>query len=257
MAGIFRRALELLAAGAMALGLASAPAFAEKQTETIVAEQRTSISLRIATEAAQSLLPAGWTVAAGPTAPNLSLAFMDRKLALGPDGKPLLSGVNRVLVMSVSAKNTQTGEVKGLIVGGYSADPAGVPGAYNVYKSGSIDLARSEKIEGMSGNTVNEQWTVKDADGGVLSVNLIFTRGVPTFAPFELKIYSGADPSFYRIYRGEQATDALRGPNAAADRVQSITVKATGGRLGKLIGETAQVVSVSNTPFYARRTFLP
>lgn len=252
--GGLRRVLGLVVAGAIAVSFASAPvAVAEKQTETIISEQRTSISLRVTTEAVQSLLPAGWTAAS----PNISLAFMDRKLALGPDGKPLFSGVNRVLVMSASAKNAQTGETRGLIVGGYSADPAGVPGAYNVYKAGSIDLARTERIEGMSSNTVTEQWTVKAADGGTLNVDLTFTRGVPTFAPFELKIHSGADPSFYRIYRGEQATDVLRSANGGADRVQSITVKASGGMLGKVIGDKAQVVSVSNSPFYARRTFLP
>jgi len=249
-----RRMLGLVVAAAITASVAGAPvAVAEKQTETIVSEQRTSISLRVTLEAAQSLLPAGWTA----TAPNLSLTFMDRKLALTPDGKPLFSGVNRVLVMSVSAKNAQTGETKGLIVGGYSADPAGVPGAYNVYSNGSIDLSRNERIEGVSANVVTEQWTVKAADGGTLNVNLSFTRGVPTLAPFELKIHSGADPSFYRIYRGEQATDVLRSPNGGADRVQSITVKASGGMLGRVIGDNAQVISVSNSPYYSRKTFLP
>ena len=252
--GGLRRVFGLVIAGAIAISIASAPvAVAEKQTETIVSEQRTSISLRATVEGVQSLLPAGWT-AAGP---NISLVFMDRKLALGPDGKPLFSGVNRVLVMSASAKNPQTGETRGLIVGGYSADPAGVPGAYNVYKPGSIDLTRTERIEGTRSDTVNEQWTVKAADGGTLNVNLTFTRGVPTLAPFELKIHSGADPSFYRIYRGEQATDVLRSANGGADRVQSITVTASGGMLGKVVGDKAQVLSVSNSPYYSRKTFLP
>ena len=95
-----RRMLGLVVAAVITASVAGAPvAVAEKQTETIVSEQRTSISLRVTLEAAQSLLPAGWTA----TAPNLSLTFMDRKLALTPDGKPLFSGVNRVLVMSVSA----------------------------------------------------------------------------------------------------------------------------------------------------------
>ena len=252
--GGLRRVLGRVVAGAIALSIASAPvAVAEKQTETIVSEQRTSLSLRVTTEAVQSLLPAGWTAAS----PNLSLAFMDRKLALGPDGKPLFSGVNRVLVMSASAKNTQTGETRGLIVGGYSADPAGVPGAYNVYSNGSVDLTRTERTEGMSASTVSEQWTVKAADGGTLSVNLSFTRGAPTLAPFELKIHSGADPAFYRIYRGEQATDVLRSANGGVDRVQAITVKASGGMLGRVIGDNAQVLSVSNSPYYSRKTFLP
>jgi hypothetical protein len=88
-------------------------------------------------------------------------------------------------------------------------------------------------------------------------VNLTFTRGVPKLAPFELKIHSGADPSFYRIYRGSQATDVLRSPGGGEDRVRSITVRASGGMLGRVIGDKAQVVSVSNSPFYTRETFVP
>ena len=49
----------------------------------------------------------------------------------------------------------------------------------------------------------------------------------------------------------------LRSPNGGADRVQSITVKASGGMLGRVIGDNAQVISVSNSPYYSRKTFLP
>lgn len=258
MRGLMGRMFVLVFAGVIAGCAIGAPsAMADTKTETIVSEQRTSLSLRVAPEIAQSLLPAGWTVSAGPAAPNLSITFMDRKLALGPDGKPLFSGVNRMLVMSVGAKNQQTGETRAMIVGGNSADPAGVPGAYKVYSAGSIDVTRTEQIEGMRANTVEERWTVMGADGGVLHVNLSFTRGVPTLAPFELRIHSAADPAFYRMYRGKQATDVLRNASAGVDRVQSVTVQASGGKLGQILGGDVQVLGVSNAPFYTRETFVP
>lgn len=255
MGGAMRR---VAAAGLAVFFLgAAALAEAETQTERIVAEQRTSLSVRIAPEAAQSLLPDGWTVNAGPQASNLSLNFMDRKLALNAEGKLLGSGVNRLLVMSMAAKNVQTGEVRTMIVGGYSADPAGSPGAYRVYGRGSVDLIRSEHVDGVASNMVEERWTVTAEDGGVLNISLSFERGVPTLNPFELKIHSAAAPDFYRIYRGQQAVDVLRNAASGVDRVASVSVEAAGGKLGEIFKDVGAVLAASNSPFYGRETFLP
>jgi hypothetical protein len=253
MRGMMGRVAGAIFAATLA-GQVMGVAVAETHTETIVSEQRTSVSVRITPEAAQSLLPAGWTPSGAE--PTLSLIFMDRKLALAPDGKPLGAGVNRLLVMSLGARNAATGEARGLIVGGYSTDPTGVPGAYNVYAHGVVDVARSERTAGIASDIVEEHWTVKAADGGVLDVRVAFARGVPALGEFELKVHSGADPAFYRIYRGEQATDVVRNASGV-DRVQSVTVTASGGRLGEIVATGAQVMSVSNAPYYMRETFLP
>ncbi len=245
----------LMAAALVASALGAAPAFAETQTEYIVAEQRTSVSMRAPVDGVQALLPAGWTVAAAPGAPNISFIFMDRKLALLPDGKPMGAGVNLMLVISVGAKNAKTGEVKGLIVGGYSADPTNVPGAYGVYGAGTVDVTRTERVAGTTSNSLEERWSVKAADGGVLTVDLAFARGVPKLGAFELKVHSGKTPDFYRIYRGEQAMDVARGPGV--DRVTRASVTASGGKLGAIIGEGVEVIGVSNAPYYSRKTFLP
>lgn len=230
-------------------------AVAETQTENIVAEQRTSLSLRIAPEAAQRLLPAGWEPGAGPNAPNLSLIFMDRKLALTPDGALLGAGVNRLLVMSMGARNTETGETRSMIVGGYSADPAGSPGAYNVYGKGVVTLVRTEHVSDKE--LIEERWSVTADDGGALEVVLKFERATPRLSPFELTIHSAANPDFYRLYRGEQATDVLRNAASGVDRVTTATVEASGGRLGEILNGAGPVTAISNSPFYARRTFLP
>jgi hypothetical protein len=255
--GMGRIARGLMAALLLAMPIAAAPAWAETHTESIIAEQRTSVSLRVAPEAVQALLPAGWVTAAAEGASNISFIFMDRKLALAPDGKPLHAGTNRVLVISATARNVETGQVRGLIVGGYSTDPAGVPGAYRVYGNGVVDVVRNERVAGMSENTVQEQWSVKAADGGTLRVNLTFQRAAPTYGTFELQVYSGADPSFYRIYRGKQITDVVRNRASGVDRVTSVEVTAQGGKLGAIIGERAEVIGVSNSPYYSRETFLP
>src|SRR5262245_46629675 len=115
-----KTALGLIVASALTL---SSSARAETQTENVVAEQRTYLFLSVKTDAAQAFLPQGWTLnpaAMGPAKDaNLVLVWIDRKLALTPDGKPLQSGTNRLLVLLVPARNSQTGEAANMVVGGY------------------------------------------------------------------------------------------------------------------------------------------
>ncbi len=248
----------LVAAALLAMVMVTAvPAVAETHTESIISEQRTSVSLRVAPEAVQALLPAAWAPVAAQGASNISFVFMDRKLALGPDGKVLQSGMNRMLVISVAARNKLTGQVRSMIVGGYSTDPAAGAGAYGVYEAGKVNLVRTERVAGMDTNTVEERWTVTAADGGTLSVDVTFARATPVFSKFELQIHSAKNPDFYRIYRGQQATDVLRNAASGVDRVQAVTLKAQGGKLGAILGGGAEVMGVSNSPYYSRETFLP
>lgn len=235
--------------------LLSPAAGAQTQTETIVAEQRTSVSVRVTPEALQALLPAGWKPATGAPAPTVSLTFMDRKLALKPDGTPLFSGQNRMLVISAQAVHTTRGETRTMIIGGYSADPEGVPGAYGVYGAGTIDLSRTETVRAMQSDRVEESWTVRAADGGVLKVSVAFDRKTPKATKFDFKIYSAANPDFFRMYKGLQTTDSIRVASAGAD-ASAVTLDVSGGMLVQLLGSHPKALSASNSPFYMRDTFV-
>jgi hypothetical protein len=252
-------ALKAAAALVIATTLAATPVRSETQTENIVAEQRTSVSVRIAPEAAQALLPAGWTPNAAGAGPTLTIIFMDRKLALTPDGKPLQSGVNRLMVLAMSARNAATGQVRSMIVGGYSTDPQGAPGAYKVYRPGAVSLTRTERTDPAGARletTVEEHWTAKGADGATVTFDLMFTRGTPTLNTFQSNNYSGAEPDFYRTYRGQQASEIVRN-TAGVDRVRLVALKASGGALGKAVDGSEQIVSITSAPFYSRLTFVP
>jgi hypothetical protein len=203
-------------------------------------------------------MPAGWVPNPSATGPNLTLIFMDRPVQLTPDGKPLGSGVNRTLVLSATGRNSTTGETKGLIVGEFSADPLGVPGGYKVYRQGMINLTRSQRSDLKDGRletVVEERWAARGADGSTVALDLTFTRGTPELRSFEQKVYSGADPNFYRIYKGAQASEVLR--NATVNKVQSVSLKASGARLGRAIDGTEQILSISWSPFYTRQTYVP
>lgn len=255
---------KLTAATILVGAMAAMPllARAETQTENIVAEQRTYVYLQVGADKAQAFLPSGWTVSP-PTAgaikdANLVLVWMDRKLGLTPDGKPLQSGTNRLLVLLVPSKNSQTGEVANMIVGGYSDDPAGAPGAYKVYGAGTVTVDRSEKSAGSPAGTVEESWSAKGKDGSGANLRLTFTRGVPALSSFDMRLFSAADPTFYRMYRGDQVVDVLRSVNTGVDRVGSVALKVSGsGKLANAVDGSEKIVAINALPFYRRLTFLP
>jgi len=263
---IMRALMSRIAGGLIVAGMLAmmAPAAqAETQTENIVAEMRTYLYLQIAPNTVQSFLPSGWTsspVTNGPAKDaNFVVLFLDRKLGLTPDGKPLQAGTNRLLVVIVPSKNAKTGEVANMIVGGYSTDPLGSPGAYKVYGPGTVSVDRAE--HGSAGGLdakVDETWVAKGQDGNELDLHVSFTRGVPALSSFDVHNYSAADPAFYRIYRGEQVVDVLRSVNTGVNHVQTIELKAKGsGKLAMALNGSEKIIAITALPFYKRLTFLP
>jgi hypothetical protein len=262
---IMRALISKIAGGLIIAGLLAmiAPrAQAETQTENIVAEMRTYLYLQIDPGAVQAFLPNGWTsspVTNGAAKDaNFVVLFLDRKLGLTPDGKPLQAGTNRLLVLIVPSKNGKTGEVANMIVGGYSADPLGSPGAYKVYSPGTVSLDRTEHGTGGLDARVDETWVAKGQDGNELDLYTSFVRGVPALSTFDVHNFSAADPAFYRIYRGEQVVDVLRSVNTGVNRVQTVELKASGsGKLAKAINGSEKIIAITALPFYKRLTFLP
>jgi len=241
---------------------ASAPrAFAETHTENVVAEQRTYVFLQVAPAAAQAFVPQGWTLnpaAMGPTKDaNLVLVWIDRKLALTPDGKPLQSGSNRLLVLLAPVRSPQ-GDAVNMVVGGYSMDPGGAPGAYKLYGAGPVTVDRVEKSNGKLESTVEETWSARGPDGSGANLHIVFTRGVPVSSSFDLRIFSAAEPAFYRIYRGDQVVDVVRSVNTGVNRVQAVELKAAGsGKLATALNGSEKIIAINTMPFYRRNTFLP
>lgn len=240
-----------------ALAVIAPRAYAETHTENIVAEQRTYVFVQVTPAAAQAFIPQGWTLnpaAMGPTKDaNLVLVWIDRKLGLTPDGKPLQSGTNRLLVLLAPVKSP-SGDAVNMVVGGYSMDPAGAPGAYKLYGAGPVTVDRVEKSNG----TVDETWAAKGPDGSGATLHVAFTRGVPVASSFDLRIFSAADPAFYRMYRGDQVVDFVRSVNTGVNRVQAVELKATGSdKLATALNGSEKIIAINTMPFYRRNTFLP
>jgi hypothetical protein len=256
------RGLLAKTAGGLVFALAlTAGAHAETHTENVVAEQRTYVFLQVAQSAAQAFVPQGWTLnpaAMGPTKDaNLVMVWIDRKLALTPDGKTLQSGTNRLLVLLAPVRSP-SGDAVNMVVGGYSMDPGGAPGAYKAYGAGPVTVDRVEKSNGKLESTVEETWAAKGPDGTQVDLRLAFTRGVPVASTFDLRIFSAAEPAFYRIYRGDQVVDFVRSVNTGVNRVPMVELKVTGsGKLATAVNGSEKIIAINTMPFYRRNTFLP
>lgn len=91
-----------------------------------------------------------------------------------------------------------------------------------------------------------------------MSLRLAFTRGVPAMSAFDLRVFSAAEPSFYRMYRGDQVVDTVRSVNTGVNRVSSVALKASGsGKLVAAINGSEKIIAINAMPLYRRLTFLP
>ena len=85
-----------------------------------------------------------------------------------------------------------------------------------------------------------------------------YERRVARRGTGELKLFSGADPSFYQIVRLAQGLDAMRNATVPSrDTVSEFEYKGTGGILGTLFDGRERVVSIDSIHWNDRAIYLP
>ena len=139
-----------------------------------------------------------------------------------------------------------------MVVGGISADARGAPSAYRNYVAGKVELARSSR-----NGSADEEWEAESPDGDRLTLNLSYRKGIPALLTFDQAIYSGVDPSFHRIYRGDWGVDAIQSSVTGVDRTTRLELTASGPLFGRLLDGAQELVNVSVVPWYRRDTWLP
>ena len=97
---------------------------------------------------------------------------------------------------------------------------------------------------------------MRDALGVVIELRIQYQQAPLSRAKSEQKNYSGAEPSFFRIYRVDQAADIVKSIPAGIDRVQNYQLRVAVPELKKLFDGTEQLVAVSVIPLYVRQIFL-
>lgn len=249
------------------LGIGLAGNFSLTQScwaETLVqstAETRLVVALRVGQAELQKLVPIPFQVTPIPGGPikeaNFFVVFVDAFLFHDAQGKPDMGGINRVVVFAVPAKHSQTGEMVTVVIGGFSANIDGVPGPYKNFAQATIRREQTYKWANIEAGVSDDFWEVRDNRGGTIEVRLQYQRALPSRAKSEAKIYSAVEPSFFRIYRLDTATDVVKSIPAGIDRVQKYQFRMAMPELSKLFDGTEQLVAVSVIPLYVRQVFLP
>ncbi len=252
------RTVSLLLTLALLLGAAGIP-WAQTRVGYDI-NVRTSVALKIADAEAQKLLPPGWQVnpvASGPNqGANMTFTFIDELLSQDAEGKTKSNTVRRFAV-GIPAKNAATGAAGNNVIRVLTTNAGALPGPYKTSAPASLRLEQSITATDMEPAIVTERWEVRDRSGGMVTLALEYTRGVPARNRPETKVYGGPDPSFFRIYRADFGGDVLRSVPTGVDRVKKLSLRVTTAELKKAFDGTEQIVAVSAVPWYLREVSLP
>jgi hypothetical protein len=232
--------------------------------ETLVqstTDTRVALAMHVGQAEIQKLVPAPWQVVSTPGGPfkgsNFFIVFIDTFFVQDAQGKPDKDGVTRKVVFAVPVKHAQTGEMASIITGGFTANTQEVPGPYKNFVQATIRREQSYKGVNVEPAAGEDFWEVRDARGVVMELRIHYQQALSSRAKLEQKNYSGALPSFFRIYRVDQAMDIVKSIPAGINRVQNYQLHMAVPELKKLFDGTEQLVAVAVIPLYVRQIFLP
>jgi hypothetical protein len=233
------------------------PALAQEKVVGNNVDVRTLLAFKASDAAVQKMLPEGWEVnspAAGATKGfNLGITLIDQVVQQDSDGKSVNTYQGAALTVPVKKKGT---DISGTMVIGGLMTPPNVPGAYGVFLPAKSMIERKQRTaDGKT--TVDETWQLTGEAGNAIEVELQYQRGTPARGKVEAKVFSGAKPDFYRIYRFELASDVARSTATDVDRVSKVSLKATGAKIAPLVDGSQQLIAVTSVPWYARQVSLP
>jgi hypothetical protein len=233
--------------------------------ETLVesnVESRLVLAFQVQESELQNWVPAPWQVNPVPVGPskgaNLSVLFVQNLLSQTAEGKPSLSsGVARYVVLTVPAKNAQTGEESVFVTRVYMTDDVKIPGPYKNALKADVRREFTLKGENMAPGIGTDEWEMKEAGGGSIEVRLAYNRSVLDRAKWERKVRSSIDPNFYQIYRVDQCSELIKSVPGGVDRLQNYEFHSTVPELSKLLGANAKLVSIMAIPSYILQVSLP
>jgi hypothetical protein len=220
------------------------------------AEVRMQLDLAVSPQALQKLLPAGWEPAVATAGPakdcNVRMIFVDRVDINAQDGAP--RGTNKFVYLASPIQKTG-GDVAGqMVIDGITADPKDAPGPFGVYQAAS-DFRVDRSSHSVPGGPIQneETWSFTAANGEHMELHLTYERGVARKVSSETKFYSAATPDTYQIWKIDQGLDIMRNATVQVpDKVKSLDLKASGGKVGTLFDGTQRVVSVDALHWYNR-----
>jgi len=241
-------------------GISSTPAWAENHVESTM-ESRAIVALQVQMTELQKWVPEVMQIAPAPTGPftgaNLYINFIDVFLVQDPQGKPLKGGIYRNAAFVVPVKHKTTGEMVFLVIDGLTDNPDNVPGAYKKFRLATIRRNLNYSFSGAKAGKGSDDWQCKDKSGVLIDFHVGYERALPMRAKPVQKIYSGAEPTFYRIYKTDNLVDLVKSVPAKLDRSKDYRLKVSMPEIAKLFNGTEQLVAIAIFPAYVREVFLP
>ena len=235
---------------------AQAEAAAPGTLDELNVETRLLLTFALPDAALAGFLPAGWQSNPAPQGPakdaNLLLVLADRLIVQDASSAPLPGqSPNQLAVVAIPAKSEHGA---GLVIAyGLSAEAGGAPGPYRVFAPATFTLDRRSRN---GGQNCEESWNVAGADGEKISLSTRYRRGPVLRSSTETRAYSGADPSFCRIYLADQGADPLQLGGTPGERLDSFELTCEGPRLSQLSDRSTRLLSVISVPWTVRRAFL-
>jgi hypothetical protein len=222
-------------------------------------EYRFQLDLHVNDAALAKLLPAGWVSAMAAQGPakdaNLRLIFVDEQDVVGPDGKVLGKGANRIAMLAAPVKTADGSQTGQMILGGISEDSA-VPDGFGVYLTATTSRMIRNVADANGTVLCTDDWTLQAAGGEHFQLHLKYLRGPANKGGGDTKFFNPANPSQVQIARTEQSTDITRNATTnPPDRVQEFSLSAGGGKYAALFDGTERPLSWDSQPAYSRIVF--
>jgi hypothetical protein len=224
-----------------------------------VAEVRTVLCFKVPEAALRERLAPGWRAVpyadAAHAGANLRLSLTDQQMVLDADGKsrPAARFVPLVVPairdgMDVPAPMVIT------VLAAHAGEGSNDPYGNTVWAKGEVRRCSTTDVD--VNTSIEEAWLFECRDGTRLSLALRYVCGAPAYGRRDFRIYSGARPEFYRIYRVEHCEDIIMSKPLGLDRTQSLAFEAIGPQLSRLFDDSAQLISIAALPWTRREVWL-
>lgn len=231
-------------------------ALAQEKLSGTNQDTRIGLAFKVPDATVRKLLPAGWEANPPTSGPargaNLNVVLVDSVSAQDAEGKPVTP--NRGIAVVIPAKKTGSDAAGPMVVAGLFA-PHYAPGAYGVFLPAKVSIERRVHSDPEGKATVEETWDLR-GDGHSIHFRIAYVRGTPARSKAELKVYSGAKPDYFRIYRYEFGSDVALSTETGVDRVSALSLKASGPKLSMLHEGSPQLVAVTAVPWYSRSVYV-
>jgi hypothetical protein len=227
-------------------------AHAQEKPSGTNADNRMTVAFKIPEARLQKLLPAGWESNPPASGANIGITMVEGISSEDAEGKPARPNIG--VAVTAPVKKSGTNETGAMVLTGLFM-PHYAPGAYGNFMPARISIDRSSRVDAGGKTHVRETWDLKGEDGHSMLIKVAYTRSEVKKNKVEVKVYSGAKPEFYRIYRFEQGTEVVK--SASVNHVSSFSFKATGPKLAPIFDGKQQVVAITAVPWYSRAVSLP